>query len=145
MPLNTTKLFVADDLINTAKEFQDYLAFEPPEFQSQKAAEAIEAMGDPRRIYGGRSVIVHSIGAYVFFDNLSEDAKIYHGARLTDTILKSEYSRLAFIQHKNKLGALCLYLFNNRILQTDEGVYDNSIITSGVFVPVDEVVSIWAA
>lgn len=137
------ELFVASDIIETAKEFQSFLAFEPTEKQPQKAAEAIEVMGDPRELLGGRKLIVHSLGAYVLFDNLSSDSEIYHGAQLTDVILKSEFSRLAFVQNI-KMGMLCLYLFNNLVLKTREKVYDNSEISSGVFVPVHEVDSIWA-
>jgi len=137
-------IFVPQDPVEAAKEFQFALAFEPYDERPRKAAEAIDIIGDPRELVGGRKVIVHSLAAYVLHDGMSQDAEIYHNTFLSDVVLRSEFSRLAFVSHQ-KLSAFCLYLFNSQIISSKERIFDSERIQSGMFVPVHEVESVWAA
>lgn len=140
------QLFITSEMnvIETAKEYQFALSFEPFDERPRKAAEAIEIIGDPRELVGGRRIIVHSLVAYVLHDGLSQDAEIYHDTQLSDVVLQSEFSRLAFVNHR-RLSAFCLYLFNNHVVSSREKIFDTERIQSGVFVPVHEVESVWAA
>lgn len=139
------ELYVADDVVRTAQELQEHLASVHPEAQTEQAAHAIEAMGDPRTINGARKVLVHSLGAVILYQGLSLDDILYDGTYLDEVFLRADFSRLAFVR-SSSMRSLCLSLFDIQILRADKNPrFEGTTIRTGVFVPVHAVESVLSA
>lgn len=143
--LGRPDIFVGSDPIATAKELQTHLAEVQPEAQPLQARYAIEALGDPRELYGSRHLFVHVLGAHVLQTGLSEDELLYHGTYFGNALMETDFGRFAYIRHPAVQG-LCLWLFETRIIASPTNPdFVGERIRSGVFVPVHAVESAFAA
>lgn len=144
------KLFVATDLIETAKELQTDLAGMHPEVQGEFAVHAINALGDPSDINGVTKLFLHACGAIVLSDALttaSTDYEWANGKYYIDAFVKARFNRFAFV-HYESFNSLSLQLLDAQILaeEADEmslGVA--SLRYMKMYVPVHSVESVLAA
>lgn len=140
--------FIATDTLQTAKELQTNLSTMDANLQQQFAVEAIEILGDPRQLQGSNRILVHTLGAMVLYqgvDAISSDEELYHRTYFADAIMRSNFSRFAFIQF-GSLSSLCLRLCETQVLASSSNPeFVGEKIRSGVFVPVHAVESLLAA
>lgn len=57
----TGGLFIAGDIIRTAKESQSHIAGLSPEAQPQMVVKVIGMLGDPNGLYSGNKVFFHAL------------------------------------------------------------------------------------
>jgi hypothetical protein len=138
-------ILVTTDPIIAAQQLQIQLSAFKPEDQPAMAARGIDMIGDPREICGGRKVWLHTLGAHILAQGLSDDEMLYHGTYFGDVTVRTEFSRIAFVQHRT-VQSLCLSLVETNVIASPsnpEFVGEN--IRSGVFVPVHAIESAFAA
>lgn len=144
----TSHLFIAADILETAKELQTHLASVPYDNQPEVAAQAIDVLGDPRELYNSKKVFIHAIGARVIADfahSLTDDEIMYHGTYFGDAYLKGNFSRFAHIR-STTFSSLCLMMVETAVLKSDSNPeFEGEVIRSGVYVPVHAVESVLAA
>ena len=145
---STTKIFVATNLLETAKELQLHLSTISYDEQPAYAEEAIEIMGDPREIYGSKKILLHSLGAMVLCSNSpvsSIDEQLLHGTYFGDAIVRANFNRLAYVRH-SALRSLCLNLAEVSILRSKTNPdFEGENIRTGVYIPVHSVNLLLAA
>lgn len=144
----TNELFIANDVIATAKELQTHLSAVNPSEQPKMAVEAMEMLGDPRELYGSKKVLIHALGASVLFGGqraASFDEELWHGTYLADTYMKANFSRFSYIQ-AGKIASICLSLVEANIIKSESNPeFVGEQIHSGVYVPVHAVETVLAA
>lgn len=144
----TGELFIADDIIRTAKELQTHIAGLPPDAQPQMAVDAMEMLGDPRELYGGNKVFIHALGAAVLYGgavSLSFEEELWHGTFISDVYMKANFSRFSYLQSPAVSG-LCLMLVEANILESSsDPLLKGEKIRSGMYVPVHAVETVLAA
>lgn len=144
----TSNLFIASDIIQTAKELQTHLVSVPFDNQPEVAAQAIETLGDPRELYNSKKLLIHAIGARVIADyahRLTDDEVMYHGTYLGDAYLKGNFSRFAHVRSR-AFSSLCLMLVETSVLRSASNPeFEGEVIRSGMYVPVHAVESVLAA
>lgn len=143
-----TDLFVSQDVLQTAKELQTHLATVSYDEQPVVASEAIEVLGDPRELYGGREVYVHALGVRVLYaaeNALSFDEQLWHGTYIADSYLKARFSRFTYVRSR-AVSSICLGLVETDILRSGSNPeYEGEKIRSGVYVPVHAVETVLVA
>lgn len=143
-----SELFVADDIIRTAQELQTHLSAVSYDEQPKMAADAMDVLGDPRELYGGKKVLVHALGARVLFAGpqaISFDEQLWHGTYFGDAYLKANFSRFSYIRSFG-LAGLCLTLVETAVLKSHSNPeFEGETIKSGVYVPVHAVETVLAA
>ncbi len=143
-----SQIFIADDIIATAKELQSHLATISFDDQPAYAADALDVLGDPRELYHSKRLYIHALGAQVLMnghDALSFDEQIYHGVYLGDAYFKAQFSRFCFIRSR-VVSSLCLTLIDATVLSsTSNPEFEGESIRSGVYVPVHSVETVLAA
>lgn len=146
-PRDKNELFVADDIIKTAKELQTHLSGISYDEQPRMAVEAMEVLGDPRELYGGRKLFVHALGARILRGEvaLSFDEEAYHGVYLADAYLKGEFSRFAYVR-SHAVAGLCLSLVETKVLESKSNPeFNDEKIQSGMYIPIHAVEMVLSA
>ncbi len=143
-----SELYIARDVIETAKELQTNLASMDEATQPHFAVEAIELLGDPREIYGSRKILIHALGAFVLTrdtERISIDESLYHGTYFGDAYMKSNFSRFGYVR-TSLVKSLCLVLVETEILSSASNpTFEGEKIHSGVYVPMHSVEALFAA
>lgn len=144
----TPELFIADDIIRTAKELQTHLSTVSYDEQPDMAVEAMDVLGDPRDLYGSKKVFVHALGARVLFGGphaISFDEQFWHGTYIGDAYLKANFTRFSYIRSPGVSG-ICLALVETDILKSHSNPeFEGERIKSGVYVPVHAVETVLTA
>lgn len=144
----TGELFIADDIIRTAKELQTHLSSVSYDEQPAMAAEAMDVLGDPRELYGGSKIYVHALGARVLFGGsaaISFDEQLWHNTYFGDAYFKANFSRFSFIRY-HAVSGICLTLVETDVLKSNSNPeFEGEKIKSGVYVPIHAVETVLAA
>lgn len=147
-PAGGVEIFVADDLLKTARALQEHLATISYDQQPEMAVEAMEILGDPRELYGSKKIFVHALGARVLHGgsvSISFDEELWHGTYLGDAYLKAQFSRFSYIRTR-ALSGICLNVVEATILRSQSNPeFEGEKITSGVYIPVHAAETVLAA
>lgn len=135
----TVDLFIASDILDTARELQTHLASVSYDEQPEIASQAIDILGDPRELYDSKNILIHALGARILLNGLgpiSVDEQIYNGIYFGDAYIKARFSRFAYVQSR-AISGICLSIVEAKVLSSKSNPeFDGEIIRSGVYVPV---------
>lgn len=143
-----SELFVATDIIKTAKELQTNLASMHPEVQTEYATHALHVIGSTETIYGARKLFIHTLGMHVLYSGvkqMSMDEELMHGTYIADAYVRSYFMEFGYIGH-TAVKSLCLRLVETEVIKSStDPSFNGEVIRSGVFVPVHAVETVLAA